>query len=115
MSAMTTAMRKPGLWVRDGRARKSLSVAGKGLLADSGFSDTGGFAVGGAACVVCSIRLMIAFQILPDASFGVADGVGQFDFCQVMSIKTLNIAFMRRGNGFLRLHDFEIIGNSSAE
>jgi hypothetical protein len=48
-------------------------------LLDSGLSATDGFAVGGAACVDCSIRLLIAFQISPYTLFGIADDVSQFD------------------------------------
>src|SRR6516164_6418405 len=104
MAAMTTAMRNPGFSAREGRVWKSLSVAGNGLFADSGLSATESVFEG--ACVVCSIRLLIAFQIKPDTVFGVADGIGQFDFGEIMSIKTLDITFVSRGNRFLSLHDF---------
>jgi hypothetical protein len=59
--------------------------------------------------------LLIAFQIAPDALFGIADGVGQFDFREIMSIKALNKALVCSGNGLLGLYDFQIIRNSGGE
>src|SRR5215472_7361762 len=104
-------MRKPGLEAREGRVWKSRSVDGSGLCGDSGFSGT----AGGVCVVLCSMELLIAFQISLNALFGIANGVSQFDFREIMSIKTLNIAFVRVGNGLLRLHHFEVVGHASRE
>src|SRR5262245_726533 len=90
-----TAIRKPGLEAREGRAWKSRSVDGSGLCGDSGFSG----AAGGVCVVLCSIWLLMAFQISLYALFGIANRVSQFDFREIMSIKTLNISFVRVGNG----------------
>src|SRR5215469_15847373 len=54
--------------------------------------------------------LLNAFQISPDALFGITDGVRQFYFGQIMSIKTLDITFVRGSDCFLRLHNLEIVG-----
>src|ERR1051326_5609802 len=59
--------------------------------------------------------LLIAFQILPDPLFGIADGVGQFYFREIMSIKTLDVILMGRGHCFLRLDNFQVICNARAE
>ena len=65
--------------------------------------------------MVCSIRLLIAFQISLDAVFRVADGVRQFNLREIVKIKTLNITLMGAGNSFLRLYDLEIVGDSGGE
>src|SRR6266567_8953946 len=114
MIATTTPIRNPELCVRERLRRKSSSVAGRGFPPVSVRSPL--FATsGGGLCVVCSIRLLIAFQILFDAVFRVANGMRQFDFRQVMEIKTLNIAFVSAGHSLLRLHHFEVVGHSCAE
>ena len=59
--------------------------------------------------------LLIAFQISPDALFGIADGIRQFDFCEIMSVKTLNVTFVGAGDGFLRLHNFQIIRHAGSK
>src|SRR6202049_2763922 len=115
MIAMTTAMRKPELCVRDRRVRKSSSVAGKGLVLFSGVSTSAFSPLAGGLCVVCSIQLLIAFQILFDAMLRVADSVGQFDFREVVGVKTLNVTFMSAGNRLLRLHHFQIVGDPCGE
>src|SRR5579864_2983244 len=94
---MTTPIRKPELWVRGRVLRKSSSVAGSGWVLDEGFSASAFSAStfpprAGGLCVVCSIQLLIAFQILFDAMFSVADRICQFDLRKIVVIKTLNIA-----------------------
>ncbi len=59
--------------------------------------------------------LLIAFQISLDALFGIADGVRQFNFCEIVGVKTLNITLVRAGHGFLRLHNLQIIRDSGSE
>src|SRR6202790_520322 len=110
MMAMTTPIRKPELCVRDRRGRKSSSVAGKGFVLFSGVS-TSFSPLAGGLCVVCSIQLLIAFQILFDATLRVADSVGQFDFREVVGIKTLNVTLVSAGKRLLRLHYFQIVGH----
>src|ERR1051326_4773670 len=115
MMAMISAIRNPRLWVREGRVWESRSVAGNGLP-DSGCSvfrlaDS----AGGLCVVVCSIPLLIAFQILPDPLFGIANGVGQLYFREIMSIKTLDVILMGRGHCFLRLHNFQIVCHAGSE
>src|SRR5208337_3083786 len=109
---MITAMRKPGLAVREGRVRKSRSVAGNGLLRASGCS---GGAAGG-LCVVGSIVLFLfAFQISFDSLFSVADGACQFYLRQVVRVKTLDVTFMSAGDRLLGLHYFQVVGNPGTE
>ncbi len=115
MTAITTPIRKPELWVREGRVWKSSSVEGNGLVLLAGFSTSVFSALAGGLCVVCSIRLLIAFQISFDALFRVADGVRQFDLRKIVGIKTLNITLVSAGHGFLRLHDFQVVGHSGGE
>src|ERR1700681_473504 len=114
MIAMTTPIRKPELCVRERRLRKSSSVAGKGFVLFSGVS-TSFSPLAGGLCVVCSIQLLIAFRILFDAMLCVADSVGQFDFREVVGVKTLNVTFMSAGNRLLRLHHFQIVGDPCGE
>src|ERR1700722_4824301 len=115
MIAMTTAMRKPELCVREGRVWKSLSVAGNGFVLFAGFSVSARLPGVGGLWVVCSIRLLIAFQILFDALFGVADGVRQFHLRKIVEIETLNITLVSAGDGFLRLYHFQIVGYPGGE
>ena len=75
MMAMATAIRKPELWVREGRVCKSSSVAGSGFVLLGGRSGAALSTVAGGLCVVCSIRLLIAFQISLHAVFRIANGV----------------------------------------
>ena len=81
----------------------------------AGRSAAGFSALLGGLCVVCSIRLLIAFQILFHALLRIADGVRQFDLRKIVGIKTLNVAFVSAGNCLLRLHDFQIIGYPGGE
>ena len=104
MIAITTPMRNPELCVREGREWKSSSVAGKGLMLLAGRSAAGFSALLGGLCVVCSIQLLIAFQILFDALFRVADGISQLHLRKIVEIKTLNVALVSGGNSLLRLH-----------
>jgi hypothetical protein len=104
--AIATAILKPELCVREGRLRKSSSVAGSGFGLLGGRSVAVFSTFAGGLCVVCSIRLLIAFQILFDALFRVADGVRQFDFRKIVEIKALNVTLMSAGDGLLRLHYF---------
>src|SRR5579864_6337415 len=104
-------MRKPGLEAREGRVWKSRSVDGSGLCGDSGFSG----AAGGVCVVVGSIWLLMAFQISLYALFGIANRVSQFDFREIMSIKTLNITFVSVGDGLLGLHDFQVVSDACRE
>ena len=46
---------------------------------------------------------------------GIADGVRQFDFREIMSVKTLNKTLVGSGDGFLRLHHFQVVSNSRGE
>ena len=41
--------------------------------------------------------------------------MGQFDLREIMGIKALNIALVSAGHGFLRLHDFQIVGYAGGE
>ena len=58
---------------------------------------------------------MIAFQVLPDALLGIADGVGQFYFREIMSIKAFDVILVSGGHRLLGLDDFKIIRDSSGE
>src|ERR1700726_3909823 len=115
MIAITTPMRNPELCVREGREGKSSSVAGNGLMLLAGRSAAGFSALLGGLCVVCSIRLLIAFQILFHALFRVADGISQLHLGKIVEIKTLNVALVSGGNSLLRLHHFQIVSNARGE
>ena len=58
---------------------------------------------------------MIAFQISFNALFRVTDGVRQLDLGQIMGIQTLNVTLVSAGHGFLRLYNFQVVGDSSGE
>src|ERR1700684_1390444 len=115
MIATTTPIRKPELWVRDRLLRKSSSVAGNGLVSFSGVSSWAFSPAAGGLCVVCSIRLLSAFQILFDAVFRIANSVSQFNLREVMRIKTLNVTLVSTGKRFLRLYHFQVVGYTCDE
>ncbi len=106
--AGTLGARRPGVKVLFGGRQR----LGRGfrLIDWRAFS-----ALAGGLCVRLFHTLLIAFQISPDALFGIADGVRQFDLREIMSIKTLNITLVGAGNRFLRLHNLQIIGNAGGK
>src|ERR1035438_7291408 len=110
---ITSAIRKPGLAVRDSRVRKSRSGAGSGLVSVPGRSGElpGGFCAVGVVSVVVSM-LLIAFQISLDSVFGVADSVCQFNFRQIMCVQAFDITLVGTGYGLLCLDHFQIVGRS---
>src|ERR1035438_2397107 len=108
MIAMTNPIRKPELCVRD-RLRKSSSVAGSAWVLFSGCSASAFSLLAGRLCVVCSIRLLSAFQIFFDAMLGVADSVRQFNLREIVGVKTLNVSFVCAGNRLLRLDHFQVV------
>src|SRR3954453_2874819 len=59
--------------------------------------------------------LLSAFQIAPDALFGIADRIRQFNLGQIMSIKTFDVTFVGGGDSFLRLYNLEIVSHSGGE
>ncbi len=46
---------------------------------------------------------------------GIADGISQFDFREIVSIKTFDVVLVGAGDGLLRLHDFQIICHSGGK
>src|SRR6266852_3730156 len=109
MMAIASAIRKPGLPVRESRVRKSRSVAGSGLVSTS---DRCG--AGGGFCVVDSM-LLVAFQISFDPFFRISDRARQFYFCQVMRIEALNITLVRASHGLLCLDHLQIVRHTRAK
>ncbi len=58
---------------------------------------------------------MFAFQISFDSLFGVSDSAGQFDLGEVMSVETLDVAFVSAGDGLLRLDYFQVVGDAGSK
>ena len=47
--------------------------------------------------------------------FGIPDRVCQFYFCKIMRIEALNVTFVGAGDRFLRLNDFQVIGDTGSK
>jgi hypothetical protein len=41
--------------------------------------------------------------------------MGQLDFGKIVGIETLDITLVSAGNGLLRLHDLQVVGNARSE
>src|SRR5208282_225292 len=57
----------------------------------------------------------LSFEIFLDALLRGAKSASEGNFCEIVAVETGDVLFMGAGDGLLRLHDFDCIGDAGRE